>query len=182
MSKMCIFSSKTIQGHKHRVLIINKCSNLAKRICMAFNLNGILIHVYLIPLHLCNSYLSCIFRIVVLVLYIFTNVFHASFGVSTSCICTIIESKTLTDSQYITFIAFSCHSLKFYKSATVGAPPNTGSCSSPLINAHTPFPIRKFVILNFHAWKLSFSSFSLTIVDRFSDILQSQNCDCKRNE
>ena len=70
---------------------------------------------------LCNSCLSCIFRAVVLVLYNFTNVSHASFDIFASYICTIIESEILTDNQYITFLAFSCHSLKVFKSAPVGA-------------------------------------------------------------
>ena len=120
----------------------------------------------------CNSYLSCIFHAVVLVLYIFTNVSHSSF--STSYICTITKSKTLIDNQYMTLLAFSCHSLKVFKSIAIGVAPKIGSYSSPLINGHTHFSIRKFVILNFHAWILSFSSFSLTIVDRCSDILQCQ--------
>ena len=38
---------------------------------------------------LCNSYLSYIFCAMVLVMYIFNNVSHTSFGISTSCtICT----------------------------------------------------------------------------------------------
>ena len=125
---------------------------------------------------LCNSCFSCIFRALVFVLYSFTNVSHASLGVSTSCICTIIESEMLTDSQYKHFLAFSCHSLKAFNSAGVEAAPKTGSAVSPLMYSQTPFPIRKFVILNFHAWKLFLSSFSLTMVDRFSDILQITNC------
>ena len=44
-SKLCILFPKTIQGHKHQALIINRCSNWAKRIYKAFYLHVILIYV-----------------------------------------------------------------------------------------------------------------------------------------
>ena len=120
---------------------------------------------------LCNSCLSYIFMACVFVLYIFDKVSHASFGVLASWICTIIESEILIDSQYITFLALSCHPLNAYISCWLGALGIIGSTSFPVMNYQYPFPIRKFVILNFHAWKLFLSSFSVTICERESDAI-----------
>ena len=52
------------------------------------------------------------------------------------------------------------------------------------MNSQYPFPIRKFVILNFHAWKLFLSSFSVTICERESDAITEHCkilCHCKKH-
>ena len=46
---------------------------------------------------LCKCCLSYIFHMVLLVIYRFSNISHASLGISTSSICTIMESQTMID-------------------------------------------------------------------------------------
>jgi hypothetical protein len=121
---------------------------------------------------LCNSCLSCILWACVLVLYIFTNVFQACLGDFASWICTIMESDTLTENKYKTFLTFSCQVLLAWICCCVGFSGRGGFVSSPVMNYQYPFPIKKFMILNFHTWKLFLFSFSIAIWKRPSAISQ----------
>jgi len=83
-----------------------------------------------------------------------------------------MELDTFTESQYKTFFAFSCQDLLAWIYCCVGSSGRGGFVSSPVTNSQYPFPIKKFIILNFHTWKLFLSNFSIVIWARPSDISQ----------
>ena len=114
-----------------------------------------------------SSFFNYNFLTFVLVVSNNTNLSQASFGEVASWICPIMLSCTLTDSQYIIFLALWFQSFTDFNSAGVAFASGIwgGATWSPSMYSQQPLPIRKLVILNFHAWRLSFSSFLLTIVE-----------------
>ncbi len=119
---------------------------------------------------LCNSCLSCILRACVLVLYIFTNVSQAYLGDISSQICTIMESDTLTKSQYKTFYSFLMPNFIGLNLLFCGVFKDKRFFFITSYELPIAFPHEKFIILNFHNWKLFLFNFSIAIWERPSAI------------
>ena len=114
---------------------------------------------------MCSSFFNWIFLALVFVANSYTNISHASLGYLAYCMCPIIVSCTLIDSQCMTFLAPWFQSLYALISAAVtfySSRFGVVSCS-PSMYSQYPLPIRKLAIQNLHAWRLFLSNFSATI-------------------